>query len=79
MNKLIEMGLDREVGRKYICLPLDQFQIDSPNRSHSYFVYPLLGPRVSYIWKEFEDPDKALRKIALQDIGHGHAPQRDTP
>lgn len=51
------------------CLPLDQFQIDGPNGSHFCFVYPVLGPRVSCILKEFEEPpDKALRKIALQVV-----------
>jgi serine/threonine-protein kinase SRPK3 len=67
-NKLKEMGLDREVGGKYICLPLDQFQIDGPNGSHFCFVYPVLGPRVSCVLKEFEDPDKDLRKIGLQAV-----------
>jgi serine/threonine-protein kinase SRPK3 len=67
-NKLKEIGLDREVGGKYICLPLDHFQIDGPNGSHFCFVYPVLGPHVSCVLKEFEDPDNDLRKIALQAV-----------
>ena len=51
-NKLKEIGLDREVGGKYICLPLDQFQIDGSNGSHFCF-YPVLGPSVSCVLKEF--------------------------
>jgi serine/threonine protein kinase len=66
--KLKEMRLDREVGGKYICLPLDHFQIDGPNGSHTCFVYPVLGPRVSCILKGFENPEKALRKVALQAV-----------
>ena len=64
VNKFKEMGLDREVGGKYICLSLDQFQIDGPNGSHFCFVYPVLGPRVSCILKA----DKALRENALQVV-----------
>jgi serine/threonine-protein kinase SRPK3 len=75
-NKLKETGLDREFGGKYICLPLGQFQIDGPNGSHFCFVYPVLGPRVSCVLKKFEDPDRDLRKIALQAVGivclHNH-------
>ena len=67
-NKLKEMDLDQEVGGKYICLPLDQFQIDGPNGLHFCFVYPVLGPRISCVLKEFEDPDKDLRNIALQAV-----------
>ena len=66
--KLKEMRLDREVGGKHICLPLDHFQIDGPNGSHICFVYPVLGPRVSCVLKEFENPEKALRKVALQAV-----------
>ena len=64
VNKFKKMGLDREVGGKYICLSLDQFQIDGPNGSHFCFVYPVLGPRVSCILKA----DKALRENALQVV-----------
>jgi serine/threonine protein kinase len=66
--KLKEMRLDREVGGQYNCLPLDHFQIDGPNGSHICFVYPVLGPRVSCILKESENPEKALRKIAFQTV-----------
>ncbi|KAI9743205.1 MAG: hypothetical protein M1818_003051 [Claussenomyces sp. TS43310] len=72
-NKLNEMSLDQEVGGKYICLPPDQSQIDGPSGSHLCFVFPVLGPRISCSLKESEDPDKTLRKIALQAVRvHGH-------
>jgi serine/threonine-protein kinase SRPK3 len=54
--KLKKMRLDREVGGKYICLPLDHFQIDGLNGYHICFVYPVLGPRVSCVLKELENP-----------------------
>lgn len=50
VNKLKEVGVDREVGGKYICLPLDQFRIDGPSGSHLCFVYPVARPRVSSIF-----------------------------
>ena len=68
VNKLQDMGLDREGGAQHICFPLDSFRIDGPNGSHCRFVYPVLGPRVSCIPKGFENPDMALRKIALQTV-----------
>jgi serine/threonine-protein kinase SRPK3 len=44
VNRFKGKGLDRELGRKHICLPLDQFQIDGQNGLHLCFVYPVLGP-----------------------------------
>lgn len=57
---------DDSLGKKYICLPLDHFRIEGPNGSHLCFVYPVLGPQVSHILKDFEQPDVSLRRIALQ-------------
>ena len=68
VNKFREMGLDKEVGGDFICLPLEQFRIDGPNESHICFAYPVLGPRVSCVLQDFENPDKVLRGIALQAV-----------
>lgn len=77
VNKLKEMSIDQKAGGKHICVPLDSFWIDGPNGSHLCLVYPVLGPPVDSISKEFEDPAKALRKIASQavlamDLLHNH-------
>lgn len=69
VNKLKDLAFDRDAGAKHICLPLDQFKIDGPNGCHLCFVYPVLGPPVSSrILNRFEDPDRTLRKIALETV-----------
>jgi serine/threonine-protein kinase SRPK3 len=68
VNKFKGKGLYREIGGKHICLPLDQFQIDGPNGLHLCFVYPVLGPRVSYIDNQSENPDRDLREISHQVV-----------
>ena len=66
-NEIKELNIDQEVGGEHICLPPDYSRIDGPNGSHLFFVYSVLGPRECML-KEFEDPDKTLRKIAFQAV-----------
>jgi serine/threonine-protein kinase SRPK3 len=68
VDKLIELGFDRDSFSEYFCLPLDKFEIDGPNGLHYLIVYPVQGPRVSRLlnFTKFEDPGKILRKICLQ-------------
>lgn len=70
-------NFSEEVGGKYISLPLDHFKIYGPNGLHFCFVYPVAGPRFSWIIKKFEDPEKSLRKVSLHVVQamsflHGH-------
>jgi hypothetical protein len=69
MSKKLEgllSDLEVEAGSKYVCWTLDQFKIDGPNRSHTCFVYPVLGPRVSSsISKTFKDPDQTLKNVCF--------------
>ncbi|KAM7215388.1 Protein kinase-like domain containing protein [Rhypophila decipiens] len=51
-------------GFKYLCFPLDRFQLDGPNGSHLCFVCHVLGPRVSYgVFRTSDDLDKILRGV----------------
>jgi serine/threonine-protein kinase SRPK3 len=63
-----EMDLDNDFRDNNICLPLNHFWINGPNGSHLCFVYPVAGPRVSYMLHQSEDPDRRLRKVALQAV-----------
>ena len=67
LNKLIELGFDRDSLAEHFCLPLDKFEIDGPNGLHYLLVYPVLGPSVSKLLNvdKFGDPGKILRKICL--------------
>jgi serine/threonine protein kinase len=66
-----ELLLDRlagEIGQgeraKYLCFPLERFKVDGPNGSHFCFVYPALGPRVSYgVFRASNDLDEILRRV----------------
>lgn len=52
-----------------ICLPLEKFDIEGPNGTHYCFVYPLLGPKVSYgLCRSLGDPDRVLRDISLKVV-----------
>lgn len=54
---------------KFICLPLDIFNIQGPNGHHLAFVYPLLGPHVSAgVFHASPDLDHDLRSFALQVV-----------
>lgn len=56
--------IDEGEGHKYLCFPLHRFKIDDPNGSHLCFVYPVLGPRVSYgVFRACDDLDEILRRI----------------
>ncbi|KAI0010066.1 kinase-like domain-containing protein [Xylariaceae sp. FL0662B] len=68
INKLVDLGLDRQPTSEYFCLPSDQFEIDGPNGVHYVFVYLVLGPRVSRLmsFANSEDPGIPLRKICFQ-------------
>lgn len=68
VNRLIELGPDRDSMAENFCLPFDQFEINGPNGLHYVLVYPVLGPRVSSLINmgHLEDPGKILRSICLQ-------------
>lgn len=66
--ELVLSRLAGEIGEgecaEYLCFPFDRFTIDGPNGSHLCFVYPVLGPRVSYgVFRNFEDLHKILRRV----------------
>lgn len=70
-------NFSKEVGGSHISLPLDQFRFEGPNGSHLCFVYPVAGPRSSWIIEKSENPSKSLRKVAFQvaeamDLLHRH-------
>ncbi|KXX74462.1 Serine/threonine-protein kinase AFC3 [Madurella mycetomatis] len=72
---------------RFICFPLDQFKIEGPNGTHLCFVYPLLGPRVSYgAFRGSDNLDKILRDVChktakaiaflhTQGLCHGEPPE----
>ncbi|KUJ12482.1 kinase-like protein [Mollisia scopiformis] len=70
VNKLVQLGLDKDLLADHFCLPLDQFEIDGPNDLHYCLVYPVLGPRVSRLLNvdKLRDTGKALRQICFQAI-----------
>ncbi len=60
-------GLDfGEDGGEFIAVPREYFWHDGPNGRHLCLVLPVLGPRVSAVWKRPEDPTRAARNVALQ-------------
>ncbi|KAH7378126.1 kinase-like domain-containing protein [Cadophora sp. MPI-SDFR-AT-0126] len=60
-------GLDLgEVGGECIAVPCEHFWHDGPNGRHLCMVLPVLGPRVSALWDNFEDPTGISQDIALQ-------------
>ena len=57
-----EMG--EKEGSKYLSFPLDRFKVVGPNGSHLCFVYPVMGPRVSYgVFRASDDLDEILRRV----------------
>lgn len=54
-------------GAEYVCLPLDEFDINGPNGTHYCFVYPVLGPKASLgLCRSPEDTDLVLRSVCLK-------------
>jgi len=57
-------GIGEKGGSKYLSIPLDRFQVVGPNGSHLCFVYPVMGPRVSYgVFRGSDDLDEILRRV----------------
>ena len=60
-------GLDfGDIGGESIVVPREHFWHHGPNGRHLCLVLPVLGPRVSAIWSNFEDPARVSQDIALQ-------------
>ncbi|KAI1123109.1 kinase-like domain-containing protein [Nemania abortiva] len=78
VNRLVEMGIGEEAAARHFCLPLDHFSITGPIGTHHALVYPVLGPRVSRLFKKVgdDDFDMTLGKITTevtQAMGALHA------
>lgn len=69
LKEMIDTDVQEESIAASICIPLDQFHQDGPNGNHLCFVYPVLGPKVSFgAFHASEDPDKILRNVCFAVI-----------
>ncbi|KAM7203589.1 Protein kinase-like domain containing protein [Naviculisporaceae sp. PSN 640] len=51
-------------GSEHLGFPTNHFKFDGPNGSHLCFVYPALGPRVSYgVFRACDDLGEILRRV----------------
>ncbi|KAI1809097.1 kinase-like protein [Poronia punctata] len=67
VRKMMDLGFGKQFPAEYLALPLDHFEIKGPNGTHSVFVYPVLGPRVSGLSSlEVPKTDSELRKVCFQ-------------
>ncbi|KAH8679986.1 kinase-like domain-containing protein [Tricladium varicosporioides] len=67
--KLAGMDWDaKESGGNRLALPVNHFYINGPNGRHICLVLPVLGPRVSHIWQESENPGAIARIVAPQIV-----------
>jgi len=58
---------EQEEGREHICFPLGRFNIDGPNGTHFCFIYPVLGPSVSYeVFQAEKDLEQTLRHLCRE-------------
>lgn len=68
LGRLASQGTGKEENREHVCFPLRRFKIDGPNGTHLCFVYPVLGPRVSYgVLQAEKDLEKILRHVPRRD------------
>lgn len=66
LRQRAESGQEQDA-TKYLCFPVDEFEIRGPNGSHMCLVYPVLGPSVCQgIFRQVPSHSSILRRVAYQ-------------